>query len=221
MFCASQRYVTIISSYISKLDHDSMDETIKRLATILSRLPGVGKRSAERVALHLLTERSRALTPLRDALRHADEQIKTCSACGNFDVSDPCALCLSPRRIESAQLCVVEHVSDIWAIERSGFYHGRYFVLGGALSAGSGNGPQDIGIHRLVERVRHETLEEVIIATGATLDGQTTAMYLSEALQQTEARVTRLAQGMPVGGELNYLDEGTLAAALQRRMRFD
>lgn len=199
-----------------------MHEDIRGLIDAFAKLPGVGRRSAERVALHVLTQKERALEPLLSALARASQSVTPCRLCGNPDAVNPCGICAAPRRAESGQICVVERVSDLWAIERSGFYSGRYFVLGGTLSAAEGNSPEDLGVPALLQRVRDEHITEVIIATGATLDGQTTALYLADALAANTltgapVTVTRPAQGMPVGGEMNYLDEGTLAAALQRR----
>jgi recombination protein RecR len=187
---------------------------IESLIKLLARLPGLGPRSARRAALHLLKRRDTVLRPLVDALGVAAERIKTCSICGNLDTVDPCAVCADPKR-DAAVICVVEEVADLWAVERSGAFKGRYHVLGGVLSALEGVGPEDLNIAKLVERARDA--REVILATNATVEGQTTAHYIADRLAGTPAAVTRLAHGVPVGGELDHLDDGTLTAALRAR----
>ncbi len=191
---------------------------IERLVQLLARLPGLGPRSARRAVLHLMRKRDELLGPLAEAMRVAHERILTCSVCGNIDTSDPCAICRDPRR-DPATLVVVETVSDLWALERAGLLHARYHVLGGVLSPLDGVGPEDLNIAALVERAR-EGVQEVILAVNATVDGQTTAHYIADLLAPLGVKTTRLAHGVPVGGELDYLDEGTLAAALERRTDF-
>ncbi|MFO1166624.1 MAG: recombination mediator RecR [Rhodoblastus sp.] len=189
---------------------------IERLIQLLARLPGLGPRSARRAALHLIRKREELLGPLADAMQVARERIVTCASCGNVDTSDPCTLCRDTRR-DSATLVVVETVADLWALERAGATRGKYHVLGGVLSPLDGVGPKDLNLARLTERVREEGVREVILAVNATVDGQTTAHYIVDLLAPLDVKVTRLAHGVPVGGELDYLDEGTLAAALRQR----
>ena len=186
------------------------------LIALLSKLPGLGPRSARRAALHLIKQRETLLRRLAVALTEAADQVQKCSACGNLDAADPCWICAAPDR-DDRQICVVEEVDDLWALERSGMFRGRYHVLGGALSAIDGYGPQDLGIDRLIARVGSGAVGEVILATSATVDGQTTAHYIADRLGVTGVTVTRLAHGLPVGGELNYLDDGTLGAAFEAR----
>ena len=189
---------------------------IDRLIQLLAKLPGLGPRSSRRVALHLLKRREALLAPLVAALSNAAERVRPCAQCGNLDTSDPCAMCADPRR-DASLICVVEEVADLWALERSGAFRGRYHVLGGTLSALDGVGGEDLNIPRLVERARDPEVREVIVATSATVDGQTTAHYITDRLEGAGVAVTRLAQGVPVGGELEYLDDGTIAAALKAR----
>ena len=189
---------------------------IERLIQMLARLPGLGPRSARRVALHLLKRRDAALAPLIQALTEAAANVRTCATCGNLDTADPCGICADPKRAQGA-ICVVEDVADLWAMERSGAFLGRYHVLGGALSALDGVGPEELRIPKLVERVAAGRVAEVILATNATVEGQTTAHYIAERLAGSGAKVSGLAQGIPVGGELDYLDDGTLSAALKSR----
>ncbi|MDE1938278.1 MAG: recombination mediator RecR [Alphaproteobacteria bacterium] len=187
---------------------------IERLIQLLAKLPGFGPRSARRATLELLKKREALLEPLSSALRDAAAAIKTCEICGNLDTTSPCALCRDERR-DSHVLCVVEDVADLWALERAGVFRGRYHVLGGALSALDGITPERLNVTGLLERAR--TVDEVIIAVNATVEGQTTAHYLMDALAACGVKVTRLAHGVPVGGELDYLDEGTLSAAFKAR----
>ena len=187
---------------------------IEKLIQLLARLPGLGPRSARRAALYLLKRRDNVLLPLVDALKSAAENIRTCQICGNLDTSDPCNICADARR-DAGLICVVEEVGDLWAIERANAFKGRYHVLGGVLSALEGVGPEDLNIAKLIERARDA--REVILATNATVEGQTTAHYITDRLAGTRAQVTRLAHGVPVGGELDYLDDGTLTAALRAR----
>lgn len=196
--------------------HPMASQEIDALAQALSRLPGLGPRSARRVVLHLMKKRETVLQPLLRALEMVEERLKTCSTCGNIDTSDPCGICADPRR-DARALCVVEDVSDLWALDRSRLFPGRYHVLGGRLSALDGVRPEDLNIDRLVARVDAGGIDEVVLAMNATLEGQTTAHYLAERLEQFPIRLTQLAHGVPVGGELDYLDEGTLAQALRAR----
>lgn len=189
---------------------------VEHLIQMLARLPGLGPRSARRAVLFLLKKREALLIPLARALTEAAEQVRTCSVCGNLDVADPCPVCADPKR-DPSQLCVVEDVADLWALERSALFRGRYHVLGGTLSALDGVGPDDLGIPRLIVRARAPEVTEVILATNATVDGQTTAHYIAERLKDCGVEVTGLAHGVPVGGELDYLDDGTLTAALKAR----
>jgi recombination protein RecR len=189
---------------------------IDRLIELLARLPGLGPRSARRAVLHLIKKREALLLPLATALAAAAEKIQSCSLCGNLDTRDPCVICRDGRR-DPAIICVVEEVADLWAIERSGAFGGRYHVLGGTLSALDGRGPEQLRVDDLAARTRAPEVGEVILALSATVDGQTTSHYLSERLADAGVSVTRLAHGVPVGGELDYLDDGTLTAALKAR----
>jgi recombination protein RecR len=189
---------------------------IERLIQLLARLPGLGPRSARRAALHLLKRRDSLLDPLAAALVEAADKVRTCSICGNYDTVDPCAICSDEQRDPSV-VCVVEDISSLWAMERAGVFDGRYHVLGGVLSALDGVGPEDLNVESLVARVRAAEVKEVILATAATVDGQTTAHYLSERLASSNVTVSRLAHGVPMGGELDYLDDGTIGAALAAR----
>src|SRR6201996_6353657 len=188
---------------------------IERLIQLLAKLPGLGPRSARRAALTLLKKRDILLDPLANAMRDAASAIKTCETCGNLDTTSPCAVCRDSRR-ETHVLCVVEDVADLWALERAGVFRGRYHVLGGALSALDGVTPERLNVASLIERVKNG-VGEVILAMNATVEGQTTAHYLMDTLAATGVSVTRLAHGVPVGGELDYLDEGTLSAAFKAR----
>jgi recombination protein RecR len=188
---------------------------IERLIQLLAKLPGLGPRSARRAALVLLKKREALLDPLSLAMREAAAAIKTCETCGNLDTTSPCALCRDPRR-DTHILCVVEDVADLWALERASVFRGKYHVLGGALSALDGVTPEKLNMSALITRVK-DGVEEVILAMNATVEGQTTAHYLMDTLASTTAKVTRLAHGVPVGGELDYLDEGTLHAAFKAR----
>jgi recombination protein RecR len=201
------------------MDHDgrTMNGTeIERLIQLLGRLPGLGPRSARRVALHLLKKREALMLPLSAALAEAAHAIRPCSVCGNLDTVDPCTICSDPRR-DSGLICVVEDVSDLWAMERARIFAGRYHVLGGTLSALDGIGPDELNIASLLRRVKEGDVREVIVATNATVDGQTTAHYLADRLSDSRVPLTRLAHGVPVGGELDWLDDGTLATALKAR----
>ena len=189
---------------------------IERLIQLLGRLPGLGPRSARRVALHLLKKRETLMQPLSAALADAARAIRACSTCGNLDTVEPCSICADPGR-DSGLICVVEDVGDLWAMERGKIFRGRYHVLGGSLSALDGIGPDELNAAGLVRRVAAGGVREVILATNATVDGQTTAHYLAERLSEHGVPVTRLAHGVPVGGELDWLDDGTLATALKAR----
>jgi recombination protein RecR len=189
---------------------------IDALAQALARLPGLGPRSARRAVLHLLKRRETALAPLLRALERVNEALSVCSTCGNVDTADPCSVCADTRR-DDRLLCVVEEVSDLWALDRSRLFPGRFHVLGGRLSALEGIRPEDLSIDKLIARVARGGVDEVVLAMNATLEGQTTAHYLAERLETHPVRITQLAHGLPVGGELDYLDEGTLAQALRAR----
>ena len=193
---------------------------IDRLMQLLARLPGLGPRSARRAVLYLMKRRDQLLVPLAQAMQQAAESIRTCSRCGNLDSRDPCAICNDSGR-DTGTICVVEDVGDLWAIERTSAFKGRYHVLGGTLSALDGRGPAQLNIDKLIAHVREDAVREVILALSATVDGQTTAHYIAERLQPLGLKVTRLAHGVPVGGELDYLDDGTLMAALRARSPAD
>ncbi len=194
---------------VSDLDH---------LIQLLARLPGLGPRSARRAALKMIHKPETLMLPLAAALQRAAENIRACATCGNLDASDPCAICRDPGR-DAGAICVVEQVGDLWAIERSGAFKGRYHVVGGTLSALDGRGPAQLNIATLVARVQEAAGQpsEVILALSATVDGQTTAHYIAERLGGLDVAVSRLGQGVPVGGELDYLDDGTLSAAFKAR----
>ena len=189
---------------------------IERLIQLLARLPGLGPRSARRAALAMIKRREQLLDPLARAINEAREKITLCTVCGNVDVTDPCTICSDPRRDPSI-LCVVEEVGDLWALERAGAMAGRYHVLGGVLNALDGVGPDDLSISALIERARASAVREVVLAVNATVDGQATAHVIADLLASTGISVTRLAHGVPVGGELDYLDEGTLTQAMRSR----
>lgn len=192
---------------------------IERLIQLLAKVPGLGPRSARRAALHLIKKKEQLLAPLAAAMGEAVDKVRVCSVCGNVDTVDPCTVCSDPRR-DAATLIVVEDVSDLWALERAGALSARYHVLGGTLSPLDGVGPDDLNIKGLVSRVAAGGVREVILAVNATVEGQTTAHYITDQLSGLDVKVTRLAHGVPVGGELDYLDEGTLAAALKSRTAF-
>jgi recombination protein RecR len=189
---------------------------LETLASALAKLPGLGPRSARRAVLHLLKKRETALAPLLRALEVVNDRLSTCETCGNIDTVNPCQICADPRR-DARALCVVEDVSDLWALERSRLFPGRFHVLGGHLSALDGIRPEDLAIDTLVTRISAGGIDEVVLAMNATLDGQTTAHYIAERLERFPVRLTQLAHGLPVGGELDYLDDGTLAQALRAR----
>jgi len=189
---------------------------IERLIGLLAKLPGLGPRSARRAALHLLKRKDTVMLPLARAMEETAEAIGSCGICGNLDSRDPCGVCADPGR-DGTQICVVEEVADLWALERAGAFRGRYHVLGGVLSALDGIGPEDLNLGGLLARAELPEVREVILALPATVDGQTTAHYISERLEGRDVAVTRLAHGVPVGGELDYLDDGTISAALKAR----
>ena len=192
---------------------------IEKLITDISKLPGLGRRSAQRIALYLLKNKDYSLLPLIQTLKHSHEKIIECKICGNVDMVDPCNICSNSKR-DLNSICIVEDVSDLWTFERIGFYKGLYHVLGGTLSAIDGVSPKDIGISELVERAQKDETKEIILAMNATIDGQTTAYYITDQLAKSEVKVSRLARGVPVGGELDYMDDGTLLEAIESRQPF-
>jgi recombination protein RecR len=189
---------------------------IERLIQLLARIPGLGPRSARRAALHLIRKKDELLAPLGQAMQVAAERILVCTTCGSIDTKDPCAVCSDLRRDPSV-IIVVESVADLWALERAGAMRAHYHVLGGTLSPLDGVSPQDLNLDRLVARAADGAVKEIILAVNATVDGQTTAHYITDLLSHLPVKVTRLAHGVPVGGELDYLDEGTLSAAIRQR----
>jgi recombination protein RecR len=192
---------------------------IERLIQLLARLPGLGPRSARRAALFLIKKREQIMAPLAEAMRTALDKIQICGVCGNIDTQNPCAICADTRR-DPGIIVVVADVADLWALERAHAINARYHVLGGTLSPLDGIGPQDLSLDALVSRAHEPAVTEVILALNATVDGQTTAHYITDLLHGANVKVTRLAHGVPVGGELDYLDEGTLAAAIRQRTTF-
>ncbi|MGB0504869.1 MAG: recombination mediator RecR [Pikeienuella sp.] len=192
---------------------------IERLIDLMARLPGLGPRSARRAALQLVKKREKVLIPLAQAMAEVAEKARVCIECGNIDTDDVCSICRDPKRDETV-ICVVEDVADLWAMERASVFRGRYHVLGGVLSALEGVGPDDLRMPRLADRAVNPMVTEVVLALGATIDGQTTAHYIADQLSGASVEVTSLAQGVPVGGELDYLDDGTISAALRARKRF-
>ncbi len=195
--------------------HSDIDELIR----LFSRLPGLGPRSARRAVLTMIRSREQVMQPIHNALGKAMENIKTCHICGNLDMHDPCAICTDSKR-DSSTICVVEDLSDLWAIERCNLYRGKYHVLGGTLSAIDDRGPSQLNIESLMLRVGDGAVKEIILATNVTMEGQTTAHYLTNRLSSYNVNISRLAQGIPMGGELDYLDDGTLGAALKARLPF-
>lgn len=191
-------------------------DPIERLIALLAKLPGLGPRSARRAALYLIKRSDSLMVPLAQALAGAAENVRACSQCGNLDTRDPCGICTNPKR-DPSLICVVEDVADLWALERSASFKGLYHVLGGTLSALDGIGPEDLNIQALIGRAGDKGVSEVILATNATVDGQTTAHYIADRLAGSGVIVSGLAHGVPVGGELDYLDDGTLSAALKDR----
>lgn len=192
------------------------DGPLQHLIKMLSGLPGLGNRSARRIALHLLAHKNQTMLPMAELLKRTAEDIRACSTCGNLDMVDPCALCQDVRRREN-QICVVAQVSDLWAIERTAAYKGRYHVLGGLLSALDGIGPDQLNLASLLRRAADPQITEVILALSATVDGQSTAHYIADHIARPDLEVTHLAHGVPVGGELDYLDDGTITTALRSR----
>ncbi|PIR39700.1 MAG: recombination protein RecR [Alphaproteobacteria bacterium CG11_big_fil_rev_8_21_14_0_20_39_49] len=195
------------------------DNDIEKLIYLLGKLPGLGKRSARRAVLHLVQNKESLMIPLADAIASAADSIKICGECGNVDSSNPCHICTDPKR-QNDNICVVEEVSDLWAIERSNMYRGTYHVLGGTLSAIDGRGPADLNIEKLIIKASNDDINEIILATNATVEGQTTAHYITERLKHLSIQITQIAHGIPMGGELEYLDDGTLATALKARRSF-
>lgn len=191
-------------------------QEIEKLVKIIAKLPALGSRSSRRIVLHLLKKRETALLPLIEALKGVAENIKTCEVCGNYDTVSPCSVCTSEKR-DGRTICVVQDVADLWAMERVGFYKGKYHILGGVLSALDGISPEDLNIDTLLDRIEHEQTAEVILALPATVDGQITSHYLVSRLKGFETKVTTLAQGIPVGAELDYMDEGTIQLAINSR----
>lgn len=192
---------------------------IERLISLLSKLPGLGPRSARRAALDLIKKRDGLMRPLAGAMAEAAEKISTCDSCGNVDAQNPCHICAAPGRDQTI-ICVVQEVGDLWAMERAGAFRGQYHVLGGTLSALDGVRPEDLNIAGLIERAGAGEVKEVILAMNATVDGQTTAHYITDHLERAQVTVSRLAHGVPVGGELDYLDDGTITAAMKSRRPF-
>ena len=192
---------------------------IERLIQLLAKVPGLGPRSARRAALHMIKKKDQLMAPLAGAMAEAVDKVRVCSRCGNVDTIDPCMICSDPRR-DGSMIVVVEDVSDLWALERAAALNAQYHVLGGTLSPLDGIGPDQLNIGRLVTRVAEGEIREVILAVNATVEGQTTAHYLTDQLSGFDVKITRLAHGVPVGGELDYLDEGTLSAALKSRTAF-
>ena len=199
--------------------HRISGSEIERMIQFLARLPGLGPRSARRASLHLIKHREKLLGPLAAALADAHEKVSICQTCGNVDTVNPCTLCADPRRDRSI-ICVVEEVGDLWALERSAAINCQYHVIGGTLSAIEGVRPEDLNIAKLIERATSEVVTEIVLAVNATVDGHTTAHYITEHLKDRHVAVSRLAHGVPVGGELDYLDEGTLVAAIKSRRPF-
>ena len=192
------------------------EQILEKLIKKISRLPGLGPRSSRRLVLHLLKDKERLFLPLIQDMRDVVSKVKTCVECGNLDETDICNICSDTLRNKNI-LCVVETVADLWAMERSNVYNGQYHILGGVLSAIDGINPDQLNINSLVNKIKSKTFSEVIIAISATLDGQTTAHYLADRLDNLDVKITRLAYGMPVGGELDFLDDGTIAQALKAR----
>ncbi len=192
---------------------------IERLISLLSKLPGLGPRSARRAALDLIKKREALMLPLAGAIAEAADKISTCGVCGNVDAQNPCHICAAPGR-DQTLICVVQDVGDLWAMERAGAFKGQYHVLGGTLSALDGIRPEDLNIAGLIVRAKSADVKEVILAMNATVDGQTTAHYITDHLESADVNVSRLAHGVPVGGELDYLDDGTISAAMKSRRPF-
>ena len=191
-------------------------QDIEKLIKLIAKLPSLGSRSARRIVLHLIKKKDSSLLPLIEAMQNVAENIKTCEICGNFDTSSPCSVCSSEKR-EKNIICVVQDVADLWAMERTGFYHGQYHVLGGVLSALDGVAPEDLNIESLINKIMSGGVNELVLALPATIDGQITSHYLVNKLKSYDVKITSLAQGIPVGAELDYMDEGTIQLALNSR----
>ena len=193
-------------------------EPLKHLMRLISKLPGLGPRSARRAVIHLLKNREGLMEPLAKEIQRASDEITSCQICGNLDLTDPCHICNHPGRDRQA-LCVVEDVADLWALERNSAFKGHFHVLGGTLSALDGIGPEELRLKELLQRIKEDSVEEVILALNATIDGQTTAYFVADYLKETfpDLKITAIAHGIPVGGEMDYLDEGTITTALQSR----
>ncbi len=192
---------------------------IDNLISLLSRLPGIGPRSARRMALNLLKQPESLMKPLAKSLITTADSIRNCNTCGNLDTEEICSICVDERR-DISIIIVVEEIADLWALERAAIHKGKYHVLGGTLSAIDGVGPDDLGINSLIQRANDPEVEEIILALNATIDGQTTAYFITDQLKDCNVKVSRLAHGVPVGGELDYMDDGTLQTALQSRQPF-
>lgn len=199
------------------MPHSDIEQLIKQFA----KLPGIGPRSARRIVLHLIRQPDDLMAPLAEQLQRTQSAVRNCHLCGNVDTTDPCQICNDERR-DLSTICVVESLADLWALERSKMYRGQYHVLGGTLSAIEGRGPEELNIPTLIQRAKADAVSEIILATNITVEGQTTAHYVTEQLQmqETGVKVSRLAQGIPVGGELDYLDDGTLGTAMKARLPF-
>ena len=195
-----------------------INSEIDHLVRLISKLPGLGLRSARRIVLHLLNNKEKEMLVLSDEIKDVAERVKFCVICGNMDTSEECYICKDEKR-DVSTICVVENVGDLWAIERSGVFSGKYHVLGGVLSALDNIGPDDLNIGQLVQRAKSEKIKEVILANSATVDGQTTAHYIADQLSSTDIILSRLAQGLPMGGELDFLDDGTITQALRARSK--
>jgi len=195
-----------------------MQETVlERLIKTLAKLPGLGPRSARRAALHLVKNKETQLKQLSDLLLRCYAEMQVCQVCGNIDTISPCNICQDERRDHSS-ICIVEEVADLWALERGGIFKGKYHVLGGTLSAIEARGPEELGLSKLLIRIKADNISEIILATNVTVEGQTTAHYITEQVRPLGTKISRLAQGIPIGGELDYMDEGTLSAAMKARM---
>lgn len=192
---------------------------IERLISLMAKLPGLGPRSARRAVLHLIRKKSVLLNPLTDALTNVSINVRECINCGNIGAAELCEICSDEKR-SNGQICIVEGIADLWAMERSRRFKGQYHVLGGVLSALDGVGPEDLGMKRLKYRLNTENINEVILALNSTIDGQTTAHYIADEIHNDQIQITSLAQGVPIGGELDYLDDGTISAALNARKAF-
>ena len=195
-----------------------INSEIDHLVRLISKLPGLGLRSARRIVLHLLNNKEKEMLVLSDEIKDVAERVKFCVICGNMDTSEECYICKDEKR-DVSTICVVENVGDLWAIERAGVFSGKYHVLGGVLSALDNIGPDDLKIGQLVQRTKSEKIKEVILANSATVDGQTTAHYIADQLSSTNIIISRLAQGLPMGGELDFLDDGTITQALRARSK--